>query len=932
MPDPLHVLITDDNLDDRDLLRRELAAEFGTLALQEVVDAEGLQAALRAERCDLAITDYNLPWTDGLDVLRQVKRRWPDCPVLMLTGTANEEIAVTAMKAGVDEYVVKAPHHLSRLREIFRAVLARAEQHRRQHAAEELIQLQATALQAAANAIVITDRAGTIEWVNVAFARLTGYTAPEVLGRNPRLLKSGQHSPEFYRQVWDTILAGHTWRGEFINKRKDGSLYTEEQIITPVRNRRGDIVHFIGIKQDISQRKAAEEALQEHLRLTELTAEVSVTLIQDQPLAAMLRRCTEALVRHLRATFARVWTLNPKTPVLELQAGSGQHSQFDVAYHRLRLGQTAIGRIAQTRQPLFTNTALDDSLLRDQDWARRESLTAFAGLPLVVADSLVGVLALFSERPLSPVVLGALGPVADQIALGIERKRGEEALRLSEQRYRYLIETAPEVIGTVSPEGLIGGVNPAFERTFGWPGADWVGRPFRTLVAPEDLPHATETLFRVLRGETPPPLAVRCLTSRGELIDVEVLSTPQVHEGRLTGALVVIRDVTARKRLEAQYLQAQKMEAVGRLAGGVAHDFNNLLTIINGYAELLMATTGRDAKAHGLLEEIRKAGERAAGLTQRLLAFSRKQAVYPRLLDLNLVITDLAKMLQRLIGEDVRLVTNLHQPLRPIKADPTHIESIIVNLAVNARDAMPEGGTLTLGTDNRDLDREALQGNPDARPGPFVTLAVTDTGSGISPEVLPDIFKPFFTTKAPGKGTGLGLATVHDIVHQSGGVVEVVSAVGRGTTFRIYFPQPEDGALAVPARPSSLELRQRGTETILLVEDDEGVRALARLVLQSRGYSVIEARSGDEAVRLCARHSEPIHLVVTDLVMPNLSGRQLILQLQQARPGVKILCMSGYLDDALAQHGIVESGLPFLQKPFSPDTLASKVREVLDNR
>jgi PAS domain S-box-containing protein len=927
---PLTILIADTNREDRALIVRELGKVFPAAAWIEVRDAAELTHVLQLGCPDLVVTDYQLEWTDGLAFLHQVKARWPDCPVVMFAARATEEIAVEGLKAGLDEYVVKSPRNLGRLRAVVRSMLDRREQGRRQQDAEELIHLQAAALQATADAIVITDQTGTIKWVNAAFTYLTGYAPEEAIGRNPRFLKSDRHPPEFFRQMWETILAGKTWRGEFLNRRKDGSLYSEAQSITPVLNRAGQVTHFIGIKQDISRRKEAEQSLQEHLRLAELIAEVSVCLTQDCSLTAMLRGCTEPIVRHLGASFARIWTLNQKRDVLELQAGSGMHTSFDLQFGRVRVGQYGIGSIARTRQPLITNDLHENPLLPDQEWAHREGLVAFAGLPLVVGDRLVGVLAVLSHQPLIQIAFDRLGPVADQIAVGIERKLGEQALRLSEHRYRYLIDTAPDMICTISAEGLILGVNAAFETIFGWPGADWVGRPFYGLVHPEDLPHALETFSQVLRGEIPPMLEVRCLSRPGNLINVEILTTPQIHDGRVIGALAVVRDVTARKRLEAQYLQAQKMEAMGRLAAGVAHDFNNLLTIINGYSEVLARMLTREERPWAILEEIRKAGERAAGLTHRLLAFSRKQVLIPRVLDLNLVITDLEKMLHRLIGEDVQLVLSLQKPLRPIKADPTHLESIIVNLAVNARDAMPEGGTLVIDTGNRDLDEADVQSFPNARPGAFVLLALTDTGTGIAPDVLPQIFQPFFTTKGPGKGTGLGLATVRDIIEQSRGVIQVDSAVGRGTTFRVYLPQPEDRALTVAARPSAVEVRLRGTETILLAEDDEGVRALTRMVLESRGYKVLEARHGEEAVRMGSSHPGKIDLAMTDLIMPGLSGRNLVQQLQKIRPGIKVLFMSGYLDDALAKHGILESGLPFLQKPFTPDVLTTKVREVLD--
>jgi nitrogen-specific signal transduction histidine kinase len=388
-------------------------------------------------------------------------------------------------------------------------------------------------------------------------------------------------------------------------------------------------------------------------------------------------------------------------------------------------------------------------------------------------------------------------------------------------------------------------------------------------------------------------------------------------------------DVTERKQLEEQLRQAQKMEAIGSLAGGVAHDFNNLLTIINGYSDLMQEQLPVGSPLHESLHNIGQAGQRAASLTRQLLAFSRKQVLEPKVLNLNATVTDTANMLQRLIGEDIELTTRLDPALGRVRADPGQIEQILINLAVNARDAMPHGGHLTIETTNTELDMSYTHAYPDLRTGPYVMLAVSDTGIGMDKATQSRIFEPFFTTKEVGKGTGLGLATVFGIVKQSQGHIAVYSEPDLGTIFRVYFPTVEQSSTASKT-PPRLRAALHGTETILLVEDEPALRTLARHVLEMHGYTVLEAGRGDEALRLAEAYQGTIHLVVTDVVMPVMGGRQLVEQLAMLQPNVKVLYQSGYTNDAVVQRGILLGETAFLQKPFTPNGLVQTVREVLD--
>ena len=379
---------------------------------------------------------------------------------------------------------------------------------------------------------------------------------------------------------------------------------------------------------------------------------------------------------------------------------------------------------------------------------------------------------------------------------------------------------------------------------------------------------------------------------------------------------------------EEQLRQSQKLEAVGQLAGGIAHDFNNLLTVIRGYSDLMLVSLDRADPQRVHLEAIKDAADRAASLTRQLLAFSRKQVLQPKVLDLNALVTNVNQMLQRMIGEDIDLAIVLRSDLGHVKADPGQLEQVIMNLVVNARDAMPQGGQLTIETANVELDEAYARRHAAVQPGPYVMLTVSDTGHGMDAKTQARIFEPFFTTKGPGQGTGLGLSTVYGIVKQSGGSVWVYSEPGHGTTFRIYLQRVQEQVEA-PQAPSP-GASPHETETVLLAEDDKTVRTLVRMVLQEHGYTVLAAPHGVEALRISEAHQGVIHLLVTDVVMPGMNGRELAQRLALARPDMKVLYVSGYTDDVIIRHGVLEAGIAFLQKPFTPDVLARKVRDVLD--
>lgn len=513
-----------------------------------------------------------------------------------------------------------------------------------------------------------------------------------------------------------------------------------------------------------------------------------------------------------------------------------------------------------------------------------------------------------------------------------ERKQAESALRESEERYRSVVQNARDVIFMLGPDGVIKSLNPAFEAITGWKVGDWVGRSFGELCHKDDLTRAMEMFWKALQGERVDPFELRVLSSNRDCLVGEFTITPQVERGRMVGVLGIARDITDRKRLEEQLAQSQKMEAVGQLAGGVAHDFNNILTAITGYSDMLVRKLRRDDPLYGNAEEIRKAADRASALTRQLLAFSRKQVLKAEVVDLNVVVADISKMLQRLIGEHIELVTRARRQGAYVKSDRGQIEQVIMNMAVNARDAMPGGGKLFIETDLVTLDHDFVRLHKGVAPGNYVLMRISDSGVGMPPEVKARIFEPFFTTKEKGKGTGLGLATCYGIICQTGGHLTVDSTVGCGTTFNIYLPMSDEVATQVVETRQDPDMPQ-GTETLLLVEDEMVVRELALLVLSDLGYNVLTAVNGEEALRVASRHAgAPISLLITDVVMPLMGGKELSQRLREKFPWLKILFSSGYTDDAISDQGELGEGVAFLQKPYTPSVLAKKVRDILDDK
>jgi len=521
------------------------------------------------------------------------------------------------------------------------------------------------------------------------------------------------------------------------------------------------------------------------------------------------------------------------------------------------------------------------------------------------------------------VSFGTFTQGARMLATGIlrdvsRRRRTEEELRDANETLRALIEATPLAIVAIDSEDKVSKWNSAAEKMFGWCESEVLGRKSDWW----ELGGAARRSASITKEAT-------LRKKDGTFVEVAISAGPLTGPGGAqAGAVSVITEITEQKRLEEQLRQAQKMDAVGRLAGGVAHDFNNLLTVIIGYGEMLMNGLSADTRPREYALEVLRAAEKACTLTKQLLAFSRRQVTYPVLLDINPVVAGVSNMLRRLIAEDVELVLLLNPTLGTVRADPGQIEQIIINLVVNARDAMPGCGRITIETGIAELGVEYAQTHLDVKPGRYVCISVSDTGQGMAPATQSHIFEPFFTTKEVGKGTGLGLSTIYGIVKQNNGSIWVYSEPGKGSTFKIYLPAIDERPHIEPSGGHAV--LERGDETILLVEDEPGLREMARELLEGQGYTVLSAADSQEAMRICNGHPGPVDLLLTDLVLPTGSGSELARRLHALRRQIRVLFMSGYPAETIVERGVLEPGAIFLEKPFTPDALAKKVRQALD--
>jgi PAS domain S-box-containing protein len=673
--------------------------------------------------------------------------------------------------------------------------------------------------------------------------------------------------------------------------------------------------------------KSENLELRETVAMNELIQAVALTLDPD----IILHKVAHAARQQCQADEASIMlpTENPNELCVRVVHGEGAR---DILDERVSVDTGIAGWVARNRQTLTFRGKVDDS--RFAPINPRDSIHSSVSMPMLVGNKLVGVLNVNSTKSRSSFTVGqtkALSILANVAAPALESARLYREVQETERRYRSIFENAVEGMYQTTPDGKVIAANPAMARILGYESPAELMASITDLGAQAYVDPRARAQFLgeidkrgVVQGfETQMYRKDRSriwVNVGGQAIRDENGDVVQYEGG--------IEDISERKRLEEQLVQSQKMEAIGTLAGGIAHDFNNLLTAIIGYSQLITSRLEEGDPMLKEIQEINRAGSRAAELTSQLLAFSRKQVLQPQVISLNRVVENISKMIGRVIGEDIELIASLDPELGHIKADPGQIEQVIMNLAVNARDAMPQGGKLIIETGDIFLDEAYARLHFKVRPGPYVMMAVSDTGCGMDAETQSQIFDPFFTTKELGKGTGLGLSTVYGIVKQSGGDIWVYSEPGRGTTFKLYLPCV--GREADKPNQEFTRIKASGTETVLLVEDEAQVRNLAAVVLREHGYEVLEATSGNDALRISQQYKGGIHLLLSDVVMPQMSGKELADRIKRTRNDIRVLYTSGYTDDAVLHHGILGAELEFIQKPFTPNALANKVREVLN--
>jgi len=870
---PLHITLIDDD-EDYFVIVRDLLADAqdirSELAWHDSYE-NGL-AALGKNHTDVFLVDYRLGANTGLDLLREARARKIVTPFILLTGQGDQEIAVEAMKAGATDYLVKGQVDLPLIERSLRHAVEAAK-HR------TLVGRFVDIMESTNDLVSSCDAHGLITYLNRAGRRLLGIGDDEDLAAVPAKQFHPPTSAELIGRIArPTAEREGNWSGETELLARDGRRIPVLQTIIAHKTDSGKTEYFSTTCRDITERKRVEEEL---------------------------RQSTQQLEAVFRAFPDLFFLLDPLGTILDYRGGQSTDLVVPpVQFMRRRMQDFLPAEV--TRR---FNEALERIKGSGQMTAFEYSLTLPRGEQ-------------FFEARLVPLGAAHVVVLARNIT---ERKQAEQ----SQARLATAVEQSAEAIVVTDAQAAIEYVNPAFERVTGYSRAESVGQNPRLLKSGRHGPGFYHDMWsRLAAGKT----WSGQLTNRrkdGSLYDAESTITPvRDQDGKVINFVAVSRDVTYQRNIEEQLRQSQKMQAIGTLAGGIAHDFNNILTVIGGYCDLLAANTAEDDLNRKDLEEIQKSTDRAAALTRQLLAFSRKQLLNPKVLNLNEVIIGMSEMMQRLIGENIELRPVLAKSISSVKADAGQLEQVIMNLIVNARDAMPFGGKLVIETMMVQL--EGLQGTPpgDLAPGAYVGITISDNGVGMSDEVRSHLFEPFFTTKGLGKGTGLGLATTYGIIKQSGGHITVASELGHGTVFKIYLPAISEHAEQKSAATASPP--QPGQETILLVEDEDALRKLSTRILQNCGYTVLAAGNGREGVELGLQNRERIELIVTDVIMPLMGGKDMVKELKPILPRARILFMSGYTDDALSEHGVLEPGIYFLAKPFTSARLANKVREVLD--
>jgi two-component system cell cycle sensor histidine kinase/response regulator CckA len=879
---PIRVLLVVSDRDNADWVIAELDRAGYDTRVDLALSRQEFGVRASGVSYDVILAEFSLRGWTGMDVLSTVYDRGIETPVIIINAADNDERARGWMEAGAADYITEA--NPKRLPLAVRRAIAESDARLQREGQDELVKKLSMALDQSPTSVMFTDLEGRIQYVNRRFTDLTGYPSDEAIGQTPQQLNSPSMAPTVRADLRKTVLAGQVWRGDLQNRKKNGELYWTSTSISPMRDSNGVISYFLASQEDITARKRDEQTVRDsEERFRQLADNLrDVFFVANASLSEML---------YVSPGYEHLWGMSCQSLY------DDPHSFIDAI---LPEDRETLFAFVGTHQKGQTPVPAEYRIKRP-DGSIRSVLVR--GAPIRDNDG---------------VTYRMSGCVLDVT----EQRAAEISLRESEVRFRLLTEASFDAI-VIAVDGVIVESNYGLPRMLGYTVDEVIGRPVLDFVAEE----SRAIVESRMREEVVGIYEFIGMHKNGRKLVLEAAARNHQVDGR-PARLTAVRDITEKRNLENQFRQAQKMEAVGRLAGGVAHDFNNLLTVIMAYTQLIEDELGPTSPLLDDLDEIQKASTAAATLTKQLLAFSRKQVIEPKLVSLNDVVGSAEKMLQRLIGEDIELATKLSDVPCPVILDPGQLDQVIMNLAVNARDAMPLGGKLTLETAIVDLDADYANRHWPAVAGRFAMLAVTDSGMGMSAETQARIFEPFFTTKETGKGTGLGLATVYGIVKQNNGFIWVYSEVDHGTTFKLYFPIAT--GVERTENPCEQTVQQSGTETVLIVEDSPSVRSAARRILRRCGYKVLEAPNGKAGLALARKKNLKIDLLLTDVIMPEMSGREIATIFAQLRPETKVLYMSGYTDDAIVRQGILQEGIAYLQKPFTGLTLSTRVREVLN--
>jgi PAS domain S-box-containing protein len=928
----LRILHLEDEPDFCTVVRSFFEQENLDAELVLVATRREFEAALAREKFDVILADYLLPSYNGLEALKWTRTCQIDTPFLIVSGTIGEEAAIESLKNGATDYVLKlCPERL--VPAIRRAVEEAEEKKRRKKVETELIRRERyfrTLTENSLDIVMVMNRDGLLVYNSPSVKRVLGYDPRELAGRCAFDLAHPEDRARV-RQEFDQGLMRpeQTVTLEFRFQHQTGSWRFLEAV---GQNRLGDpeIGAVVMNSRDVTERKRLEHR---DSALSNLGKSLSSATTPEDA-AEIIRAITDTLFQWDAFTLDLYSTEHDLVyPTLNVDTeregkrftipAKGQGKPPSAMARRVI---TTGGELILRQEPIV----MPGDVVPIGDTSRPSASLVL--VPIRNRTKVIGVLSIQSYKlnAYEEQDLNTLQVLADHCGGALERIRAETELREREMLFHSIWENSVDGMRLTNEEGTIVGVNEAFCKLVGMPRAELEGELFTAVYADSQNQEMLQKYQRRFREREVEKQVERRLTLRnGQVVVFENRNSFVELSGRAPLLLGLFRDVTGQKRLEEQFRQSQKMEAIGQLAGGVAHDFNNILTVIQGHASILRDTPGLEKGCARSADQIGEAAERAASLTRQLLTFSRRQVMQPRCLDLNEVVSNMTKMLSRILGEDITLQLSYSTVPALVHADASMIEQVLLNLAVNSRDAMPKGGQLTIRIGVADIDRDEVADHPDAQTGRFVCLHAIDTGCGIPGENLRRIFEPFFTTKEIGKGTGLGLATVYGIVNQHHGWVEAESQVGKGTTFRVYLPSTNETAASQEA--SGETSIRGGTETILVVEDEWSVRELVCHLLKAKGYKVLQAESGAQALNLWQSTTEKIDLVLTDLVMPDrVNGRELAERLWAEKPKLKVIFTSGYSADVVGRDFVLRSGLNYLQKPYHPNQLASVVRDCLD--